>query len=120
MCMSVVGIAVAACGGGSVPVTTNTGGPPASAGVLALSAASYSVKQSAGTAVVTVSRANGSAGTVSIGYATSDGTAIAGSDYTAATGSVDWADGDAATKNFSIPISTALSWSGTKSFSVTL
>jgi len=119
MCMSIVGIAVAACGSG-VQVSTNTGGTSASAGVLALSAASYSVKQSAGTAVVSVNRANGSAGAVSIGYATSDGTAVAGSDYTAAAGSIDWADGDTASKTFSIPISTALSWSGTKSFNVTL
>lgn len=37
-------------------------------------------------------------------YATSDGTAIAGSDYTAASGTLTWASGDAADKTFAVPI----------------
>ena len=49
-----------------------------------------------------VNRSGGSAGTVSVDYATSDGTAIAGVDYTATSGTLSWADGDMAPKMISI------------------
>ena len=41
-----------------------------------------------GTATITVNRVNGSEGAVAINYATSNGTATAGSDYTAASGTL--------------------------------
>jgi endoglucanase len=121
MCAVAFG-AAAACGGVNNSANPNTaaGASASSAGVVALSAASYSVAQSAGSVQIIIDRADGSAGAVSIGYATSNGTAVAGTDYTAATGSIDWADGDAASKSVSIPISTSPAWSGSKSFSVTL
>jgi hypothetical protein len=73
-------------------------------GTLAFSASSYNVTENGGQATVTVTRTGGSNGAVSIQYATSNGTAIAGSDYTSATGTLNWADGDGASKTFSIPI----------------
>ena len=51
--------------------------------MLHFSAASYSVVENQGTATITVTRTNGSTGSVSVNYATSNGTATAGSDYTA-------------------------------------
>src|SRR5262249_8546246 len=52
-------------------------------GALQFSAGAYSVNENQGSISITVTRTGGSSGTVSIHYATSDGTATAGSDYTA-------------------------------------
>lgn len=77
---------------------------PAANGALQFSAASYSAAEGAGTATITVTRTGGSDGAVGVTYATSDGTALAGSDYTGAAGTLSWADGDTAAKSFSIGI----------------
>ena len=65
----------------------------------------YSVSQGAGSLTVTVERLNGSSGAVSVAYATANGSAVAGTDYTAASGTLQWADGDAASKTFAVPVS---------------
>ena len=75
-----------------------------SSGLLQLSNASYSVSESGGTATITVLRINGTNGAVSVQYATADGTATAGADYTATSGVLNWADGENASKTFTIPI----------------
>jgi len=75
-----------------------------SAGLLQLSSATYTVSESGGTATITVNRINGTNGPVSVQYATADGTATAGADYTATSGVLNWADGDSAAKTFTIPI----------------
>src|SRR5262249_51210202 len=54
--------------------------------------------------LVTVTRTNGSHGAISVDYATSDGTAHAPSDYTATSGTLNWADGDATPKTFTVSI----------------
>jgi L,D-peptidoglycan transpeptidase YkuD (ErfK/YbiS/YcfS/YnhG family) len=89
-------------------------------GSLQLSSSGYSVGQAAGTVKVTVNRTGGSGGAVSVGYATANGSASSGSDYTATSGTLNWANGDSASKSFTVPISNATPFSGTKSFSVTL
>jgi VCBS repeat-containing protein len=78
--------------------------PPSPGGSLQFSTASYSTSEGSGTATITVSRVTGSTGAVSVNYATSNGTATAGSDYTAASGTLSWADGDSAPKTFSIAV----------------
>jgi uncharacterized protein (DUF1800 family)/ribosomal protein L35AE/L33A len=93
---------------------------PTMSGALALSAASYSVAQNAGTLVVTVKRSNGSDGAVQVSYATVNGTAKAGTDYTATSGTLNWANADMAAKTFSIPVSNATPFAGTKSLNVNL
>jgi hypothetical protein len=60
--------------------------------------------EGAGTVRVTVRRNAGFAGAVSIDYATSDGTATAGNDYTAATGTLNWAAGDLGERNIDIAL----------------
>jgi hypothetical protein len=74
-------------------------------GILQFSAATFSVDESGGTATITATRTGGSDGVVSVSYATSDGTASSGSDYTATSGTLTWADGDGADKTFTVTIS---------------
>lgn len=77
---------------------------PVANGTLQFSASGYSVSEGAGTATITVTRTGGSDGAIGVTYATSDGTATAGSDYTATTGNLSWAAGDAASKSFAVAI----------------
>ncbi|HSK75269.1 MAG TPA: Calx-beta domain-containing protein [Thermoanaerobaculia bacterium] len=57
-----------------------------------------------GNAVITVERSRGEAGTVSVHYATADGTATAGQDYTPASGTLTWGPGDESRRSITIPI----------------
>ena len=92
---------------GTVPAATLTildddtaSGSP---GTLQFSAASYSEAEDAGNATITVTRTGGSTGAVSVSYATSDGSAIANSDYTPASGTLNFAEGEL-TKTFNVPL----------------
>jgi hypothetical protein len=96
------------------------GGAAAAVGSLQFSTAIYTVAQSAGSLQVTVNRTGGSNGAVSVSYGTSDGTAIAGTDYTAASGTLSWQSGNAASQTFTVPISNAAAFIGSKAFSITL
>jgi hypothetical protein len=80
-----------------VPASTS------SAGALEFSTAAYTVNENAGTATITVTRTGGSAGAVTVHYATSDGTAHAGTDYQSASGTLTFNAGDTA-KSFTVPI----------------
>jgi len=91
-----------------------------SVGSLQLSAASYSVGQGSGSLTVSVTRSGGSSGAVGVSYSTSNGTAVSGTDFNPASGTLSWADGDTAAKSFTVAISNATPFSGTKSFSITL
>ena len=64
----------------------------------------YGVNENAGTVTITVTRTGSSEGPVTVQYATAPGTATAGSDYTTTSGVLIWADGDAASKTFDVPI----------------
>ena len=50
---------------------------------LQLSASTYSAAQSAGSVTISVVRSSGSSSAASVNYATSNGTAVSGTDYTA-------------------------------------
>ena len=110
----------AAIGSPGSATVTIVGDATAAVGSLQFSASSYTVAQSAGTLTVTVNRTGGSIGEVGVGYATSNGTAVAGTNFTAASGTLQWASGDATSKTFSVPISNATAFSGSKSFAVAL
>jgi parallel beta-helix repeat protein len=71
---------------------------------LQFSKANYSVKENKNTVTITATRTDGSSGAVSVDYATSDETATAGSDYTETSGTLNWADGDASKKTFTVDI----------------
>lgn len=72
-------------------------------GTLRFSTATYSVSETGTNALITVIRTNGSAGVVSVEYATIGGTATAGLDYAARSGTIAFADGQVSS-SFLIPI----------------
>ena len=60
--------------------------------------------EDAGVAIVTVERSQGDAGEVSVEYATSDGSATDGADYTGVSGTLTWFAGDDTDRTFVVPI----------------
>lgn len=73
------------------------------ASVFTFSAATYSVNEAGPTITITVNRTNTSNGTMTVNYATSNGTATAPADYTAASGTLTFTNTDA-TETFNITI----------------
>ncbi|HEX8558432.1 MAG TPA: Calx-beta domain-containing protein [Pyrinomonadaceae bacterium] len=86
------------------PTPTPAPTPTPTPGSLAFNSPVYAVAENAGQATITVIRTGGKDGAVTVNYATSNGTAAAGGEYTAASGSLNWADGDADPKSFNIPV----------------
>jgi Calx-beta domain-containing protein len=84
-----------------------------------ISAASDTVAQTAGSVTITVDRTGGSNGSAAVSYATHNGTAIAGTNYTAASGTLMWNSGDASAKSFAVSLN-ATAFTGSKIFTVTL
>src|SRR5438309_2299974 len=76
-----------------------------SGGVVQFSSATYTVNEGvlSGKAVIKVTRSGGSASGVTVNYSTGDGTATAGSDYTATSGTLTFGAG-VTSKTFTIPI----------------
>lgn len=66
-------------------------------------AAEWTVSETNGTAVITIERVGSTNLPASVGYATSNGTAVAGSDYTMTTGVLSFAAG-IVSRTFSVPI----------------
>ncbi|HEY0350177.1 MAG TPA: Calx-beta domain-containing protein, partial [Pyrinomonadaceae bacterium] len=81
----------------TLSITVNDGGN------LQFSASTYTVSENAGPAVITITRTGASAGTATVQIATSNGTATAGSDYTAVTQTVTFNGGETS-KTVNIPI----------------
>ena len=104
--------------GGSIAVTINDN-DTAVVGSLTLSASTYSVSENAGIKVITVNRVGGSDTAISVDYATSNGTALAGSDYTATSGTLSFAHGDTS-KTFSITILDNSVYEGNEDLNITL
>jgi Calx-beta domain/Carboxypeptidase regulatory-like domain len=80
-------------------------------GTLQFSSATYASNEGT-TATITVNRISGLTGAVSVNYATSPGTATPGTcgtdDYVAASGTLNWANGDNAAKTFNVVLCTDL------------
>ncbi len=94
--------------------------PVGAAGSLALVSASHRALENAGSVTVQVARLPGVTGAVSVNYATGGGTAVAGTDYTATSGTLNWADGDGGLKTLSVPLLNNGTAAAAKTFSVTL
>jgi len=95
------------------------GGTAPGPGELELSNASYSVDEGVETIAVTVNRAGGSAGDVSVDFTTTDGSATAGSDYSSSFGTLNFLDGET-TRSFSVSIINDTAVEGDESFNVAL
>jgi Ca2+-binding RTX toxin-like protein len=89
------------------------------AGALALSSATYSVGESGPTVTITVNRSGGLASGVGISYATSNGTATAGSDYTSTSGTLTF-NGGVTSQTFTVPILQDSLVEGNETFNVAL
>ena len=87
--------------------------------VLQFAQMTYNVQENGGNATVTVQRTGSTQGTVSVNYSTSNGTAVAGTDYTPASGTLTFADGQA-TASFTVPILDNAVLDGNRSFNVAL
>jgi uncharacterized repeat protein (TIGR01451 family)/uncharacterized delta-60 repeat protein len=88
-------------------------------GAFSFAVASFTVAENASNAVITVVRNVGTAGSVSVDYATSDGTARAGVHYTAVSGTLTFGDGETV-RTFTVPVyDDQVSGSG-RTFRVTL
>lgn len=84
------------------------------------SAATYNSPAGSSQAIVTVTRQGGSGAAISVNYATANGTAVAGTDYTSASGTLNWAVGDQAAKTFIVPILNNSVQAEPKAFTVAL
>jgi hypothetical protein len=104
-----------ACQDDSVPPPA-----PTQAGSIAFNSATAPVAEAAGAAVLQVSRTGGSSGAVSVTYATSAGSASAGTDFTMSTGTLSWADGDSSAKSISVSVVNDTTQESSESFVVTL
>ncbi len=89
-------------------------------GTIALSAATAMFAEGGAPASLTVSRSGGSCGDVSVDYATADGTATAGEDYTATSGTLSWPAGDSTDKIITIDMNDDAMFEGDEEFILTL
>ncbi len=89
-------------------------------GVLQFSSAAYGVGEAGPTATITVTRTGGSDGAVSIDYAASDGTAGQPLDYLPTSGTLNWADGDSASKTFTVTIQNDTVFEGNETVNLAL
>jgi hypothetical protein len=75
------------------------------AGSVAFSAPAYTVLKNGGTATITVTRMDGTNGAISVAYATvPGGTAASGANYLDASGTLNWTNGESASKSFTVSI----------------
>ncbi len=83
----------------TVSITDNDSDDPGEFSVI-----SKNVTEGDGVINISVTRDVGNGGAVSVDYTTTPGTALAGTDYTATNGTLNWADGDSAAKTIAITI----------------
>ena len=84
-------------------VTIQDDDPKPAAGALQFSSTSYSVSEGSAIVDIIVTRTGGSSGNISVDYATLNGTAVAGEDYVAVSGTLIFLDGET-NKSFSVTI----------------
>ena len=90
------------------------------AGILSMSLGNINVNENAGTVDVDVVRTTATAGSVSVDFATANGTATAGSDFEAASGTLSWADGEGGSKTITINLIDDTQSENNESFRVVL
>ncbi len=88
-------------------------------GTVQLASAAAGVQEGAAVQL-SVNRIGGSFGAASVNYATASGSATSGTDFTASSGSLIWADGDATAKTITVQTATDALTEGVETFTVTL
>lgn len=107
---------VGAVGTGAAPIQAMA---VAQVGVLQFSAATSSISENGGSATITVTRTGSTAGTVTVGYATSNGTALSTGDYTAAAGTLTFGPG-IASQTFTVVLTNDSNVEGDETVNLTL
>ena len=96
---------------------TGVANPP---GLFYFTQSSFSRAESGGTMTFSVARGNGSGGAVSVSYTVTGASATAGTDFTVASGTLAWADGETGNKTFAVPIINDAIVEGIESFTAWL
>lgn len=91
-----------------------------SAGALQFSSGAYTVSEAVGSAIIGVNRTGGTIGIVGVSFATSNGTAVAPSDYTATSGTLQWANGEGGPKTFPVAIVDDMAFEGNQALNLAL
>jgi uncharacterized delta-60 repeat protein len=89
---------------GTVTMTISDDDTRSLPGQIAFTQSAAVVAENAATIALTARRSNGADGSVSATYAVTGGTATAGADFTLASGTVSWADGEVADKTITVTI----------------
>lgn len=89
-------------------------------GILKFDEESFEVSEDAGVALIRVERSQGEDGAVSVQYGTSNGTAVAGQDYTAVSGTLSWGSGDESDRTIQVPITNDSAAEGLETFQMAL
>lgn len=110
-------LVVSACGSGSDSASSDGGGGGGSTSTFTVSDAS--APEGAGLLTFTVDRGGDTAGTASVDYGTADGTAVGGTDFTAASGTLDFADGETQ-KTIDVTVTDDTDFERDETFTVTL
>lgn len=74
------------------------------AGAIEFTGPTFTKVEDGTAATIIVERTGGGNGEVVVGYATAQGTAVAGTDYTETTGTLTWADGMQGQQTFTVPV----------------
>jgi hypothetical protein len=104
----------------SAEVNATPAGGAQPAGTLQFTSTTYTASETAGSAVLLVSRTGGSNGTVTASFSTSPGTALGGVDYATTSGTLTWPAGVTTDQQIVISISNRPGLQGDRFFTVTL
>ena len=114
-----LGMVVTSASGHDYSIDPTTLPISTSPSTLQFSATNFPATEEAGTAIVTVIRAGDLTAAATVHFATSDGVALAGADYTATSGTLNFATGEIS-KTFLVTISNDAIAEAAESFTVTL
>jgi len=100
--------------------TVNGGGGGSNNASISFSTASYQVSESATSVSITVNRSGDIGQAVSVNYAATGGSATAGADFTATSGTLNWSANDSSAKTFTIQIASDAIVEGDETVQLTL
>lgn len=104
----------------SIATTAFVSAPAGPAPLLQFELANYQVSESGAMITLRVTRDENALDAVSVDYATRNGSAVSNADFTTATGTINFADGDQTTKIISVPITNDTVAEATESLTVEL